>query len=128
MVGAELEEAEGFFKSYQIGRQTDIPLLNQLDYASLLGPAVQSTDCMLQEEVQKEKEAKTAETARYEKEMEAAARLAVAEKLRRAAARAKEIERSKKVEKSRSETEQLLIKQQEEIEKKKVGLCHDSFS
>lgn len=73
-----------------------------------------------QEEIKKEKEAKVAETGRYEKEMEAAARLAAAEKERKAAARVKEVERAEKVEKSRKETERLLAKQQAEIDKKKV--------
>lgn len=55
--------------------------------------------------------------------MEAAARVSATEKQRRALARAKEIERAKKVEKSRSETEKLLAKQQEEVERKKVAFA-----
>ena len=74
----------------------------------------------LQEELEKEKEAKKAETARYEKEMEASARLQAAEKDRKTAARQKELERSAKVEKGRKETQRLLAKQQAEIDKKKV--------
>ena len=76
----------------------------------------------LQEEVEREKEAKKAETARYEKAMEAAARLAAVEKERKAASRLKEVERADKVEKSRKETERLLAKQQAAgIDRKKVS-------
>ena len=74
-----------------------------------------------QEELKREKEAKVAETARYEKEMEAGNRLAAAEKERKAAARVKEMERAEKVERSRKETERLLAKQQAEVDKKKVS-------
>ena len=59
--------------------------------------------------------------------MEAAARLAAAEKERKAAARVKEVERAEKVERSRRETERLLAKQQADIDKKKVG-CSGVFS
>ena len=52
--------------------------------------------------------------------MEAAARLAAAEKERKAAARRKELERAEKVEKGRRETQRLLAKQQADIDKKKV--------
>ena len=79
-----------------------------------------STTLYLQEELEKEKDAKKAETARYEKEMEASARLQAAEKDRKTAARQKELERSAKVEKGRKETQRLLAKQQAEIDKKNV--------
>lgn len=55
--------------------------------------------------------------------MEAAKRLAEAEKERKHLARQREVERSEKVEKSRKETERLLANQQAEIDKKKVR-CH----
>ena len=76
--------------------------------------------------MEREKEAKKAEMARYEKEVEAAARLTAAEKERKAASRLKELERADKVEKSRKETERLLAKQQAEIDRNKVsrGLSH----
>lgn len=73
-----------------------------------------------QEEEEREKEAKKAEVARYEKEMESAARLLASEQERKQVARLKEVERAEKVEKSRKETEALLAKQQAEIGKKKV--------
>ena len=75
----------------------------------------------LQEDAEREKEAKKAELARYEKDVEAAARLTAAEKERKAASRLKELERADKVEKSRKETERLLAKQQAEIDRKKVS-------
>ena len=76
-----------------------------------------------QEDLGREKEAKAAETVRYEREMEAATRLAAAEKERKAASRVKEIERAEKVDRSRKETERLLAKQQADIDAKKVSLC-----